>query len=137
MELPITVEDLRTLGIAVAIWVGVCLTLALLLFIFVVRKIRRLDIPAGATLSETLHAVPFALVAFIDLLDLGLDVFAVPFTWVVLDRLNLRALRNVSALEALVPFTGPIPTLTLAWVWVRLFGGTLPLPDESGKRRIT
>ncbi len=137
MDLPITIEDLRTLGIAIFIWITVCLTLALLLFIFVVRKIRRLDIPPGATLSETLQAAPFTLVAFIDLLDLGLDVFAVPITWVVLDRLNLRALRNVSALEALIPFTGPIPTLTLAWIWVRLFGGTLPAPDGGGKRRIT
>src|SRR5690606_41821838 len=101
------------------------------------RPLRRFDIPQGATLSERLQTVPFARVAFIGLLDLALDVFAVPITWVVLDGLTLRALRNVSALEALIPFTCPIPTLTLAWIWVRLFGGTLPAPDGGGKRRIT
>src|SRR3712207_9069808 len=31
------------------------------------------------------------------------------------------ALRNVATIEALVPFTQPIPTLTLAWFAARLF----------------
>jgi hypothetical protein len=51
-----------------------------------------------------------------------LDILAAPVVWVVLDRLGLRALRNVSAIEALIPFTQPIPTLTASWIWVRLFG---------------
>lgn len=122
MELPITVEDLRTLGLAVAIWVGVCLTLALILFLLIAHKVRRLNIPPGAGFGETLLYTPLLLVLAIDLLDLGLDVLAAPVTWVLLDRIGLKALRNISAVEALIPFTGPIPTLTISWIWVRLFG---------------
>lgn len=132
MELPIDVNDLRTLGLLVVAWMGVSLVLALLLFAFVVRKMRRLKVPPGAGYWETLHYTPFLLVLFIDLLDLGLDVLAAPFTWVILDRLGLNALRNVSTVEALIPFTQPIPMLTLSWAWVRLFGYNYP-PIERQK----
>lgn len=133
MELPFTIEDLRTVGIAVAIWIGVCLTLALFLFLLVVHKLRRLDVPPNAGFAQTLLYTPFLLVVAIDLLDLGLDVLAAPIAWVLLDRVGLKALRNVSAVEALIPFTGPIPTLTLSWLWVRFFGPrSIPL-DRSEK----
>ena len=39
--------------------------------------------------------------------------------WYILDRLNLKALRNVATFEAFVPFTGPIPTLTVSWFLAR------------------
>jgi hypothetical protein len=125
-------ETWRTLGIILAIWVGVSLTLALLLFVLVIRKLGRLNIPPDAGFAETLHYTPFLAVLFIDLLDWGLDIFAAPISWVILDRLGLKALRNVSALEALIPFTQPIPTLTAAWLWVRFFGPqSLPsLPQQ-------
>jgi hypothetical protein len=128
----ISPETLRTLGIILAIWIGVSLALALLLFVLVIRKLGRLNIPPGASFAETLHYTPFLVVLFIDLLDWGLDIFAAPISWVVLDRLGLKALRNVSALEALIPFTQPIPTLTAAWLWVRLFGEQAlpPLPQQ-------
>jgi hypothetical protein len=109
----------------------ISLLVAALLFFFVVRRLRHIDIPPGAGFGETLLYTPFALVLFIDLLDWGLDVLAAPVTWIVLDRLGLRALRNVSTIEALVPFTQPIPTLTLAWIWVRLFGYNNPILDNS------
>lgn len=122
MQLPLTVEDLRAIGLVIAVGMGISLLLALLLFIFVVRHMRRLNIPPGASFGETLMLTPLVLVLFIDLLDWGLDILAAPIVWVVLDRLGLRALRNVSAVEALIPFTQFIPTLTLSWIWVRLFG---------------
>lgn len=127
MELPLTLEDLRAVGIVVGVIMGISLLLALILFALVIRRLRRLNIPPGAGYGETLLYTPLALVLFIDLLDLSLDVLAAPIVWVVLDRLGLRALRNVSTVEALIPFTQFIPTLTASWIWVRLFGpGTLP-----------
>ncbi|HSM56121.1 MAG TPA: hypothetical protein VK879_08210 [Candidatus Sulfomarinibacteraceae bacterium] len=135
MELPITVEDLRTLGLAVAIWIGVCVTLALVFVLLIVHRLRRLNVPPGAGFGETLLYTPLLLVLAVDLLDLGLDVLAAPITWVLLDRIGLKALRNVSAVEALIPFTGPIPTLTAAWVWVRLFGPHLGPLQQGEKRR--
>lgn len=130
MDIPLTSDTLQTLGLIAAVWVGTSLTLALILFVLVIRKLRRLDIPPDAGFGETLLYTPFLLVLFIDLLDWGLDVLAAPITWVILDRLGLKALRNVSTVEALIPFTQLVPTLTLSWLWVRLFGYDYP-PSQN------
>jgi hypothetical protein len=108
-----------------------------LLFVLVIRHMKRIDVPAGSGFSETLLHTPFLVVLFVDLLDLGLDILAAPFTWVILDRLGLRALRGVFAFEALLPFTQGIPTMTLAWAAVRLFGPKfdVPQPDTVKLRR--
>jgi hypothetical protein len=134
MDFPLTAEELRTIGLLIAGWMAFSLFLALLLFIFVVRHLRRMNIPPDAGYGETLLYTPFLLVVFIDLLDWGLDVLAAPVAWVVLDRLGLKALRNVAAIEALIPFTQLIPTLTLSWIWVRLFGLGLPESILSAKQ---
>lgn len=126
-----TIEDLRTIGLILAASMGVSLALAAVLFIAVIRKLRRLNVPPDAGFGETLLYVPFLLVLFIDLLDWGLDVLSAPVSWVLLDRLGLRSLRNVSTVEALIPFTQFIPTLTLSWIWVRVFGYDYP-PFDSG-----
>jgi hypothetical protein len=99
---------------------GISLIMALLLFIVVVRQVRRIDIPPDAGFQETLLYTPFSVVLLIDLLDFGLDFLSIPFTWVILDRLGLKALRNVSVVEAAVPLTQPIPTMTLAWIGARI-----------------
>ncbi len=129
----INLEELRPLLTIVLIWMGVSLLLAILLFVLVIRRLGRLNIPPNASFAETLAYTPFLVVVFVDLLDWGLDILAAPFSWVVLDRLGLKALRNVAALEALIPFTQPIPTLTAAWFWVRLFGPDRlpPLPQDA------
>jgi hypothetical protein len=128
----VDLENLRPLLIIALIWMGSSLALAVLLFVLVIRKLGRLNIPPNAGFAETLLYTPFLVVLFVDLLDWGLDVLAAPFSWVVLDRLGLKALRNVAAVEALIPFTQPIPTLTAAWLWVRLFGPDRlpPLPQD-------
>lgn len=113
---------LRDFGLLVAAMMAVSLVLAGLLFLFAVRRLRRLDIPEDATFGETLLYTPLTLVLFIDLLDFGLDILAAPFTWVILDRLGMKALRNVFTLEAFLPFTQFIPAMTIAWVAVRLLG---------------
>lgn len=99
---------------------GACLMLSIVLLSIAVRQMRRIDIPDGADLTTTLQAIPLVVVLGIDLLDFALDFLALPIVWVLLDSMKLRALRNISAVEAFIPFTQPIPTLTVAWVAVRM-----------------
>jgi hypothetical protein len=104
--------------------------IALLGLLLLHRSLRQLRVPAGADFATTLRIVPLSLVVILDLLDFGLDVFATPITWVVLSRYRLEALRNVAAVEDLIPGTQLIPTMTLAWLAVRVLG--LGHPRESG-----
>lgn len=121
-------DFLQTLGLYLLGAMLISLMLALILFLIVIRQLRKIDVPKGAGFSETLLYTPFLVVVFIDLLDFGLDILAAPFAWVILDRLGLKALRGVSAFEALIPFTQAIPTMTLAWLAVRLFGPRFDAP---------
>ena len=114
----VTADSLREVGFYLLGAMGVSLLLALVLFFLVVRKLRKIQVPPEAGFSETLRYTPFLVVVFVDLLDFALDILAAPFAWVILDRLGLRALRGVSAVEALIPFTQPIPTMTLCWLAV-------------------
>lgn len=115
-------ENLRNFGLFIAVMMAVSFVLAMLLFVFAVRRLRRIDIPEDAGFGEALLYTPLALVLFIDLLDFALDILAAPFTWMILDRLGLKALRNVFAFEAILPFTQFIPAMTIAWIGARLFG---------------
>ena len=120
-----SIENLREIGLIVFAMMAISFVLAMVLFFFVVRRLQRLDVPSDAGFAETLLYTPFLLVVFLDLLDFGLDILAAPFTWAILDRLGLRALRGFAAFEALLPFTQFVPTMTLAWIAARLFGGKL------------
>ena len=124
-------ENLRNFGLIIAAAMSVSFVLAMLLFVFAVRRLRKLDVPEDAGFGEALLYTPLALVLFIDLLDFALDILAAPFTWVILDRLGFKALRNVSVFEALLPFTQFVPTMTIAWFAVRLFGPRIDrvMPD--------
>lgn len=99
-----------------ALFAAIALALSILLLFIAYRRMRRLDIPEDAGFWETISVTPFIVVLGIDLLDFALDIFALPFTWVILDRMGLIALRNISSVEAFIPFTQPIPTLTLCWI---------------------
>lgn len=101
---------------------GAALTVAVVGLALVWRKIKGLRVPAGAGFFETMHHLPLTLVVLLDLLDFGLDIFAAPVSWIVLDRLGLKGLRNKAAIEALIPFTQPIPTFTLSWIAARTMG---------------
>ena len=81
----------------------------------------RLRVPPNADFFTTVRAVPLSLVVGLDLLDLALDVFSAPIIWYILNRFGLQALRNVATIEALIPISGPIPTLTIAWFAARVF----------------
>jgi hypothetical protein len=100
-------DGLRTFGQVVLSLIVIGIVLGSLLLALVYRSLRRIDVPPDADFFTTVRAVPLGLVVALDLLDLGLDVL-------------LQALRNVAAVEALIPFTQPIPTLTLAWLAARV-----------------
>lgn len=106
---------LRVLGVIALL----ALILAGLVLALAFRALRRIRVPPNADFFTTIRAVPLSLVVGLDLLDLGLDVLSTPIIWVILNRFRLQALRNVASVEALIPFTGPIPTLTIAWFLAR------------------
>ncbi len=101
---------------------GVALVIALILLVIIIVQVRRLHVPPDAGFAETLLYTPLIVVLFIDVLDLGLDFLSAPIAWIVLDRLGLKALRGVATVESLIPLTQAIPTMTLAWLGVRVLG---------------
>jgi hypothetical protein len=117
----------------------VALVLAAIVLALAFRALRRVRVrvPPNSDFFTTVRAVPLSLVVGLDLLDLGLDVFSAPIIWVILNRFGLQALRNVATVEALIPISGPIPTLTLAWLAARIFNLGQPHdPDLIETRQI-
>jgi hypothetical protein len=115
----------------------VALVLAAFVLAWAFRALRRIRLPANADFFSTVRAVPLSLVVGLDLLDLALDSFSAPIIWFILNRYGLQSLRNVATFEALIPITGPIPTLTLAWIGARLFNLGQPYdPDLIETRQI-
>jgi hypothetical protein len=113
--------DLKPILVVIGIVAAVALVLSALALRWALARLKRLRVPPGADYFTTLRVVPLSLVVGLDLLDLALDSLSGPIIWVILNRYNLRALRNVATIEALIPITGPIPTLTLSWIAARLF----------------
>ena len=101
---------------------GAGLALSVILIIWVIWRVRRIDLPAGADALTALQKTPFIVVLTLDLLDLGLDFLSAPFAWALLGRLGLSPLRGVTILEGLIPGTQLIPTMTLAWLFARWLG---------------
>lgn len=115
--------SLRTVVIILVLFLAAAAGLGALLIGWALGKLRekKLRVPAGADFFTTVRAVPLPLLVGLDLLDLGLDVFSAPIIWFVLNRLKLQKLRNVATIEALIPFTNVLPTLTVAWLLAHLF----------------
>lgn len=129
--------DAKDILLGLGILALIAVTLSAVVLLSAHRKLRRLRVPPDADFFTTLRAVPLSLVVGLDLLDLGLDVLSAPIIWYVLNRYNLQALRNVASFEALLPFTGPIPTLTLSWWAARQFNlGETQDPNVIETRRI-
>ena len=97
------------------------LVLSVIILAVAFRRLRRLHLPPNSDFFTTVRAVPLSLVVGLDLLDLALDSFSSPIIWFLLRRMNLESLRKVATVEAILPFTGPIPTLTIAWIAARMF----------------
>ena len=117
-------DTLQTVGLYLFGAMAVSFVLGIFLLLLVVRFIRRIDVPPGADFTETLLYTPLVVVITVDLLDFALDILSAPISWVILDRLGLKALRGVAAVEGLLPFTQFIPTMTLCWVGARFLGKT-------------
>ena len=113
--------ELATILKYIGVVILVALILAAVILTFAIRKLRRIRLPPDADFFTAIRAVPLSLVVGLDLLDLGLDTLSAPIIWFILNRTGLQALRNVASFEAFLPFTGPIPTLTLAWIAARTF----------------
>jgi len=117
--------DLQDFLLAFGIISVTALLLALLGLALLARRLRRLNLPNAGVL-ETLRAVPLGLVVVLDLLDLSLDIFSAPISWAILSRFGLQNLRQITVIEALIPGTQLIPTMTLAWLFARYSGRKLP-----------
>ncbi|HTQ78957.1 MAG TPA: hypothetical protein VMM92_03090, partial [Thermoanaerobaculia bacterium] len=111
--------DLKAILYFLGVLALISVTLATLLLAAVHRRLRKIRVPANADFFTTVRAVPLGLVVGLDLLDLGLDTFSAPIIWLLLNHYKLQALRNVATIEALIPVSGPIPTLTIAWLLAR------------------
>ncbi len=93
-----TIETVREIGLFIFGAMAVSFLLAMILFIFVIRRLKRMDIPPNAGFSETLLYTPLLVVIFLDLLDFALDILAAPFAWAILDRLGLKGAARVCGL---------------------------------------
>ena len=102
------------------------LVLAILLLIWIIWRIKRINIPPNADFKTALLSTPLVVVIMLDLLDIGLNFMSAPVGWVILTRLGLQPLRGVAVVEGFLPGTEALPTMTAAWIGVRLFKNRLP-----------
>ena len=100
--------------------VAVGLALSLILLVWVVKRVKRIQLPANADAMTALRATPFSIILLLDVLDLTLDFLSAPFSWVLLGYLGLQPLRAVTTVEAFIPGTQFLPTMTAAWIIARL-----------------
>ena len=115
--------DLQTLLTVAGIALIFGLAAAVLLGIWVLLKVRRLRVPEGADFMVALRLTPLSVVILLDLLDFSLDIFGAPVAWSLLSYLGLQPLRGITVVESLIPGTQLLPTMTLAWLAARWFGG--------------
>lgn len=124
------VDVLKVVGIVVS--AGLILSMLLAAWIF--WKVRRITLPPYADFFAALRATPLSVVVLLDLLDLSLDFFSAPISWVILGRLGLERLRTVTMIEALIPGTELLPTMTIAWIIARVWKN-IRLPDLTSLGR--
>jgi hypothetical protein len=105
-----------------AILAGIALVLALLLLVWVIRSVRRINLPQDADMMTTLRLTPLSVVILLDLLDFSLDFLSAPISWTILGYLGLKPLRTVTMVESIIPGTQFLPTMTTAWIIARLTG---------------
>jgi hypothetical protein len=114
-------KQLQTFLLVFAGLAVLSLVAAILLTLLTYRRLQRLRLPADADFMTCLRTVPISLVIILDLLDFGLDVFSVPIAWFMLGKLGLQGLRGITVLEEVIPGTQLLPTMTLAWIGIRLY----------------
>jgi len=100
--------------------VGSGILLSIILIIFIVWRVRKIEIPAGADFFEALRYTPLIIVITLDVLDFAFDFLSAPIGFTLLTFLGLNPLRGVAAIEAVIPGTQLIPLMTIAWGFVRI-----------------
>ena len=118
MDSPTTL-DLNTVILVFVVLLGLAIALAVALLVWIVVRIRRIDLSPNADFMTALRATPLAVVIVLDLLDFALDIFSAPISWVLLSYLGLAPLRPVAVIKDLIPFTNFVPVMTLAWLYAR------------------
>lgn len=114
---------------------GAVLLITLILIVWVVLWIRRIDLPPHADFVTALRATPLIVVVILDLLDLSLDVFSAPVTWFLLGRLGLAPLRGVAVVKDLIPMTNFIPLMTISWFYAHFLADRNPLLHSQSLQR--
>jgi hypothetical protein len=114
-------EQLRTFLLIFAGLAVLSLVAAILLALVTYRRLRRLRLPSDADFTTCLRTVPISVVIILDLLDFSLDFLSAPIAWVMLGKLGLQGMRGITVLEELIPGTQLLPTMTLAWIGIRLY----------------
>jgi hypothetical protein len=123
--------DWSRLWTTLGIIFGVALLLAIALILYILYRVRRVNLPPDASFFEALRATPFVVVLALDLLDLGLDFLSAPFAWAILSRLGLQPLRAITVIESIIPGTQALPTMTIAWIVARLWKNPPRFPPVS------
>ncbi len=98
---------------------GGALLITAVLALYAIWWVRRINLPPYAGFIDALRATPLVVVVVLDLLDLTLDIFSAPITWLLLGRLGLAPLRAVAVIKDLIPFTNFVPLMTLSWLYAR------------------
>lgn len=99
---------------------GIGLIAAILLLLWVIWRVKRMNLPADTGFLATLRVTPISVVILLDVLDFALDFLSAPFSWVILNYLGLKPLRTVTVIESLIPGSELLPTMTIAWVLARI-----------------
>lgn len=115
--------DLSALIRILALAAGLGLGATFLAGVWVVGRVKKLQLPPQADLLTALRLTPFSVVLFLDLLDFSLDIFGAPVAWAALNYLGLRPLRGITVVESLIPGTQVLPTMTLVWLFARVTAG--------------
>ena len=113
-------NEFRDLLYLFLIIISLGLVLSLILLVWVIWRVKRINLPADADPITALRATPLGVAVLLDLLDLSLDFLAAPLAWTLLSYLGLRPLRGVTVLWVLIPGTQVLPIMTLSWFVVRL-----------------
>jgi hypothetical protein len=120
-------SELRDLFYVIFIVISVGLVLSLILLVWAIWRVKRINLPPDSDPITALLATPLGIVILLDLLDLTLDFLAAPLAWSLLSYLGLRPLRGITVLWVLIPGTQVLPIMSLSWIFVRLMR-RLPSP---------
>ncbi|MDM8531721.1 hypothetical protein QUF63_11155 [Anaerolineales bacterium HSG25] len=125
MDINALLQYITYLFLAILPIMAGALALAALLLIWIIWQIKRIDLPPNADFKTALLSTPLIVVIMLDLLDVGLNFMSAPVGWAILTYLGLHPLRGITVVEGFLPGTEALPTMTAAWVGVRLFKNRL------------